>query len=149
MPPVNTRLDIQLVGRNETTFTSRVKEMPSTAGITDYPGKGSWGRLPLLLFSLCYKGCIWTTELSIEAQNISWHVISALCLLGLLWGLTLSIPHQQIHHLFGTMGGISSSCVILPYTKVDCLIMQILQNSKKCHKTVQLSAIYSLACTLP
>lgn len=148
MPPVNTRLDIQLVGRNETTFTSRVKEMPSTAGITDDLGKGSWGRLPVL-FSLCYKGCIWTTELSREAQNISWYVISALCHLGLLWGLTLSISHQQIHHLFGTTGGISSSCVILPYTKVDCLIMQIQQNSKKCHRTVQLFAISSLVCTLP
>jgi len=44
MPPVNTRLDIQFLGRNETTFTSRVKERPSAAWITDYPGKGSWGK---------------------------------------------------------------------------------------------------------
>lgn len=65
---------------------------------------------------------------------------------GLLWGLTLSTPHQQTHHLFGTTGGISSSCVILPCTEVDCLVMQIQQNSRKCHRTVQLFAIPNL-CT--
>lgn len=147
MPPVNTRLDIQSVGRNETTFTSRVKEMPSTAGITGYLGKGSWGRLPVL-FHLVRK--VVSEQLSFQQKHRTFlDVISALCLLGLLWGLTLSTPHHQIHHLFGTMGGISSSCVILPYTKVDCLIMQIQQNSKKCHWTVQLFAIYSLVCTLP
>lgn len=79
MPPVNTRLDIQFVGRNETAFTSRVKARPSLPGSNIAQEKGPGGRFPLVLLISLERSYLNKTAFNKSTKHL-FNVISALCL---------------------------------------------------------------------